>query len=206
VHIILNNTGKKFNTEWIFRNVSYTFEDHGAYAVLGRNGSGKSTFLQVLAGNIVPTSGTIRYSHKAKDIQPELIFRHLSLVAPYQELIEEFTLNEMLKFHFSFKTLMPGFTIPKIIDMLGFASQKGKPIRLYSSGMKQRVKLIMAILSDTPLLFLDEPTMNLDAAGTEWYLGLISEFMNDRLVIVCSNLEQVETGFCTGKLFIEDYK
>ena len=206
MNIILNNTGKKFNVEWIFRNISYTFGEHSAYAILGRNGSGKSTFLQVLAGNIVPTSGTISYSHLNKTITPEQIFRHLSLVAPYQELIEEFTLNEMLKFHFSFKSMMPSISIAKIIDILGFTAHKEKPIRQFSSGMKQRVKLIMAILSDTPLLLLDEPTMNLDHAGSEWYLGLINDFIKDRMVIVCSNLEKDETAFCTGKIFIEDYK
>jgi len=206
VNIILNNTGKKFNTEWIFRNVSFTFGEEQSHAILGRNGSGKSTFLQILAGNMLPTAGTVTYSHNNTPIPAEQIFRHLSLVAPYQELIEEFTLPEMLRFHFSFKNMMPGFTIGKIIDMLGFSAHREKPIRQFSSGMKQRVKLIMAILSDTPLLLLDEPTMNLDHAGSEWYLALISEFRKDRLIIVCSNLEQTETGFCTGKLFIEDYK
>jgi ABC-type multidrug transport system ATPase subunit len=206
VRIELQNTGKKFNTDWIFRNVSHIFGEHNAYAILGRNGSGKSTFLQIIAGNLLPTAGIVSYSHHDFLIPSDKVFRHLSLVAPYQELIEEFTLPEMLKFHFSFKAIMPGFTIPEIIDMIGFTAHDKKPIRLFSSGMKQRVKLIMAILSDTPLLLLDEPSMNLDQEGTAWFLGLIREFQKDRLIVVCSNLEKVETSFCTGKLFIEDYK
>lgn len=206
MNIILQNTGKKFNTDWIFRNVNFTFGGEDAYAILGRNGSGKSTFLQVLAGNIVPTSGTISYSYKNNPVPAEQIFRYLVLVAPYQELIEEFTLKEMLDFHFSFKPIMPGFSVGKLIEMLGFAAHKEKPIRQFSSGMKQRVKLIMAILSDMPLLLLDEPTMNLDQAGSAWYLDLVNEFRKNRLTIVCSNLEQAETGFCKGKILIEDYK
>jgi ABC-type multidrug transport system ATPase subunit len=204
--IELQNTGKKFNTDWIFRNLSFTFERDKAYAILGRNGSGKSTLLQVIAGNIYPTAGKVIYSINGDVINDQNIFRHISCSAPYLELIEEFKLHEMLQFHFRFKTIFPGYNINKIVGMLGFDNVRHKPIRLFSSGMKQRVKLILAFLSDTPLLLLDEPTTNLDQAGTDWYLNLIHEFSKNRTVIICSNLQHLETGFCTGKLFIEDYK
>jgi ABC-type multidrug transport system ATPase subunit len=202
----LLNTGKKFNTDWIFRNLSYAFEKDQAYAILGRNGSGKSTLLQVIAGSIHPTAGSIKYMVDGLEINDQDIFRYISVSAPYLELIEEFKLLEMLQFHFRFKTIFPGYNINKIIGMLGFKNEEHKPIRLFSSGMKQRVKLILAFLSDTPLLLLDEPTTNLDQAGTDWYLNLIHEFSKNRTVIICSNLQQLETSFCAGKLFIEDYK
>ena len=204
--INLQNTGKKFNTDWIFRNLSFTFEKDQAYAILGRNGSGKSTLLQVIAGSIHPTTGVLKYIVDGIEISDEKIFRFISCSAPYLELIEEFKLQEMLQFHFRFKTIMPGYNINKIVGMLGFKTQEHKPIRLFSSGMKQRVKLILAFLSDTPLLLLDEPTTNLDQAGIDWYLNLINEFSKNRTVIICSNHQQLETGFCTKKIFIEDYK
>lgn len=206
MEIILTDTGKKFSTEWIFRKVNVTFQDKKACAILGRNGSGKSTLLQVIAGNLNPTTGTVRYIHENQEIPVEKIFRHLVMVAPYLELIEEFTLREMLTFHFSFKSLMPGFTIEKAIDRLGFTTSSTKQLRQFSSGMKQRVKLIQAFLSDVPLILLDEPTMNLDHSGTEWYLNLVDELAKTRSVIVCSNLEKEETGFCQERIFIEDYK
>ncbi|MEI8189775.1 MAG: ATP-binding cassette domain-containing protein [candidate division NC10 bacterium] len=152
----------------IFRNLSFTFEKGHAYAILGRNGSGKSTLLQVIAGSIHPTTGTLKYTFDGMEISDEKIFRYISCSAPYLELIEEFKLQEMLQFHFRFKAALPGFTINKIIGMLGFKNQEHKPIRLFSSGMKQRVKLILAFLSDTPLLLLDEPTTNLDQAGADF--------------------------------------
>jgi ABC-type multidrug transport system ATPase subunit len=102
--------------------------------------------------------------------------------------------------------MLTGYTIKKIVGMLGLKNDEYKPIRLFSSGMKQRVKLILAFLSDTPLLLLDEPITNLDQAGTDWYLNLINEFSKNRTVIICSNLQHLETEFCTGKLLIEDYK
>ncbi len=206
IRIEIQDIGKKFNTEWIFRHVNYTFEDHLAYAILGRNGSGKSTLLQVIAGNLYPTTGKVKYILSGKEVAPEKIFQHLTIVAPYLELIEDFTLREMLDFHFSFKSIIPGHSIPKIIELLGFNKIGKNPIRLFSSGMKQRVKLVLAVLSDVPLLLLDEPTMNLDQAGVDWYLNILEKFAGNRTIIVCSNIQQQETSFCSGKLLIEDYK
>jgi len=206
MNIILDNIGKKFNTEWIFRNLSRTFEQGKSYAILGKNGSGKSTLLQVIAGNLHATLGTIKYLDEKQEISQTRIFRFLSIVAPYQELIEEFTLTEMFKFHFSFKQLMPGYSLLNVREILGFKNIDHKPLKLFSSGMKQRVKIILAMLSNTPILLLDEPANNLDQPGIEWYLELVNKFSRDRIVIVCSNLQQQETSFCSGKLFMEDYK
>lgn len=204
--IILDHTGKRFNTEWIFRDLDYTFEKGTAIAILGRNGSGKSTLLQVISGNLHPTEGTVRYYHPEREVSNHRIFRHLAIVAPYQELIEEFTLEEMVRFHFSFKKLVPGIALEDASKMLGFRAAGRKPIRLFSSGMKQRVKLLLAFLSDVPLLLLDEPTMNLDRPGVEWYLKLVGDFRDDRTLIICSNLQQQETAFCTGQILVEDFK
>lgn len=206
MNIILDNVGKKFNTEWIFRNLSLTFEQGKAYAILGKNGSGKSTLLQVIAGNLHATEGTIKYFDENIEISHARIFRYLSIVAPYQELIEEFTLSEILKFHFSFKQMMSGYSLLKINEMLGFKNIGHKPLKLFSSGMKQRVKIILAMLSNTKILLLDEPTNNLDQSGIDWYLDLVANFSTGRIVIVCSNLQQQETSFCSEKLLIENYR
>ena len=206
IRIDLQDIAKKFNTEWIFRKVSFTFEENSTSAILGRNGSGKSTLLQVVAGNLHPNAGQVIYTRNGKAIPGEDIFRQLAMVAPYMELIEDFTLREMLEFHFSFKQYLPGFDIASATELLGFSNVKFKQIRQFSSGMKQRVKLITAILSDVPLLLLDEPTMNLDKAGIDWYLGLIGNYAGDRTIIICSNLHQTESAFASKALQIEEYK
>ena len=206
MRIELQDIGKKFNTEWIFRKVSFTFEENSTSAILGRNGSGKSTLLQIVAGNIHPNSGQVIYTRDGQTISSDDIFRQIAMVAPYMELIEDFTLQEMLKFHFSFKQFLPGFDIETTTNMLGFSNVKHKQIRQFSSGMKQRVKLISAILSDVPLLLLDEPTMNLDKGGIDWYLELIGNFSGNRTIIICSNLHQTESAFASKSLQIEDFK
>jgi len=203
--ISLDNIGRRFNRDWIFRDVSYTFTLGESYAILGPNGSGKSTLLQVLNGSLSPSAGTINYTFENKVVSAEEIFKHLSLAAPYLELIEEFTLAEMIDFHFKFKACKAGLDKIAIIDLLGMDSSKNKPIRYFSSGMKQRLKLALAFCSDTPILMLDEPTSNLDAQGVEWYLGLVQQFALNRLTIVCSNQEH-EYGFCRHRLNISDFK
>jgi len=203
--ISLQNIGRRFNREWIFRGVDYTFEDHQSYAILGPNGSGKSTLLQVLTGSLAPSAGTIAYTNNNTLINVESAYTQLSLAAPYLELIEDFTLDEMIDFHFKFKSFGEGLDKDKVIDVLGLRSSRAKMLKYFSSGMKQRTKLALAFCSDTAMLMLDEPTSNLDTQGVDWYLNLIETYAANRLTIVCSN-QAHEYSFCNHLLNITDYK
>lgn len=205
MEIHLEDIGRRFNQEWIFKKVNYQFVQGQSYAVLGPNGSGKSTLLQVLAGSLSPSKGTITYSHQEKTIDVEGIYSHLALATPYLELIEEFTLLELLQFHFKFKKIMNGWTVQKLIQLLQLESSANKEIRYFSSGMKQRVKLALAFGTDSPILMLDEPTSNLDRQGLSWYVEMIQKFSENRLLIVCSN-QAHEYDFCDHQLNILDYK
>jgi ABC-type multidrug transport system ATPase subunit len=203
--ITLQNIGRRFNRDWIFRGVDHIFTSDESYAILGPNGSGKSTLLQVLNGSLSPSVGTISYAHEDKPLEVDKIFEHLSLAAPYLELIEEFTLTEMIDLHFKFKQYKAGMDSKAVIDVLGMEANKNKLIKYFSSGMKQRLKLALAFCADTPILMLDEPTSNLDAQGVDWYLGLVEKYAMNRLTIICSNQEH-EYGSCKNRLNISDYK
>ncbi len=203
--IILENIGRRFNREWIFRNITYAFESGSSYAILGANGAGKSTLLQLISGSLSSSEGTSLYQYKGKDLEVEDVFEHLSIAAPYLELIEEFTLAEHIDFHFKFKPYRLGFDRESLIDLLDLKQAKHKALKYFSSGMKQRVKLALAFCSDTAILLLDEPTSNLDQQGIEWYLSLSQRFSSDRLLIICSNQEH-EYNFCTHYIHVADYK
>jgi ABC-type multidrug transport system ATPase subunit len=205
ITISLQKIGRRFNREWIFKQVDHTFTQGQSYAILGPNGSGKSTLLQILNGSLTPSSGVLAYTLNGAPLEPENVFKYLSLAAPYLEVIEEFSLVEMIDFHFKFKTYLPGLDSDKVIGLLGFEASKNKLIRYFSSGMKQRLKLALAFCADTPLLMLDEPTSNLDTQGVDWYLSLVQQFATGRLVIICSNQEH-EYSFCKHRLLITDYK
>jgi ABC-type multidrug transport system ATPase subunit len=206
LEILLEDIGRRFNQEWVFKKINYRFVQGQSYAILGPNGSGKSTLLQVLAGSLSPSKGKITYySHQEKIIDVEKIYTHLALTAPYLELIEEFTLLELLNFHFKFKTIANGWDIHKLLQLLQLEKSANKEIRYFSSGMKQRVKLVLTCCTDSPLLMLDEPTSNLDNQGVEWYLELIKTFASNKLLLICSN-QTHEHDFCDHRFNILDYK
>ncbi|KRT17661.1 ABC transporter ATP-binding protein [Pedobacter ginsenosidimutans] len=204
MNITLQNVGRRFNKEWIFRNLSTEFTSGNSYAILGPNGSGKSTLLSVLTGSLSPSEGEISFSD-TKEIAIENIYKYISLAAPYLELVETFTLKESIDFHFKFKNFAQGLDSKKLITILGLEKAANKEIKYFSSGMKQRTKLALACCTDTPILFLDEPTSNLDVQGINWYRELIENFGKDRLTIIGSNQIQ-EYDFCTNQIQISDYK
>ena len=202
--ITLNNVGRRFNKEWIFRNLTTEFTSGNSYAILGPNGSGKSTLLSVLTGSLSPSEGEISFS-AVKEIPVEYIYQQISLAAPYLELVETFTLTEIIDFHFKFKNFAPGIDRKTLISILGLEKSANKEIKYFSSGMKQRTKLALACCSDSPILFLDEPTSNLDVQGEDWYRELIKNFTKDKLTIIGSNQFR-EYEFCNMQIQITDYK
>ncbi|MDN3586582.1 ABC transporter ATP-binding protein [Pedobacter aquatilis] len=203
--IVLDNVGRRFNKEWIFRNLNFEFNSGNSYAILGPNGSGKSTLLSVIIGNLTPSEGNLSFSKNNADIPVEDIYKHISLAAPYLELVETFTLREAIDFHFKFKSYANGVDAKSIISVLGLEKSINKQIKYFSSGMKQRTKLALACCSNAPLLFLDEPTSNLDVQGISWYHELIENFTKDRLTIIGSN-QISEYEFCTAQIQIADFK
>ncbi|WP_026902856.1 ABC transporter ATP-binding protein [Pedobacter glucosidilyticus] len=206
MEIILNQVSRRFNREWIFKEINYTFSSGNAYALLGINGSGKSTLLQIISGSLAPSAGIISYKDgEGNPIEVENIFEHISIAAPYLELIEDFTLQEIIKFHFSFKKRFLHQSDDDVIAILNMAANKNKAVKYFSSGMKQRVKLALAFLSDTPILILDEPTANLDEQGSNWYLEMIKKYSQNRLILIGSNQPQ-EYSFSENHLYLANYK
>ena len=186
MQITLTEAGKRYNREWIFRNISAVFQGPAVYAITGPNGSGKSTLLQVIAGSTPISEGSCTYQTAAGVVLPdEQVFRHIAYAAPYLELIEEMTATELLQFHQGFQAMTA--SISTQLAGVGLAQAAHKQIRYFSSGMKQRLKLAQAFFSDTPVLFLDEPTANLDAAGAGIYQELLQTQAANRLVLIASN-------------------
>jgi ABC-2 type transport system ATP-binding protein len=202
----LNKLGKRYKREWIFKQIDRHFDGGTTCAILGANGAGKSTFLKVLSGHLSPTQGNISYIYKGQTLDISEVYRHLAIAAPYIELIEEFTLAEAIRFHRNFKKMynLPGKD--GLLEVLALPrSATNKEIRHFSSGMKQRLKLALAICSDVPLLLLDEPTTNLDAQGVAWFHSLLGGFSEGRTIFVASNVAD-DVAFCTEQLTILDYK
>ncbi len=198
--------GRRYGRQWIFRRLSHEFRAGTATAVLGPNGAGKSTLLTILAGQLLPSEGEVAYSRGGRALPPAAVPQLLAYCAPYLELPEDFTLLELLAFHTRLKPLRPGLTVAGLVDMMYLYKARHQAVRTFSSGMKQRLKLGMALYAAAPLLLLDEPTTNLDAQGAAWYQEHVARVRGaDRLVIVSSNVP-AEYGFCEAQVRITDFQ
>jgi len=198
--------GRRYGRQWIFKDLSHAFGPGTATAVLGPNGAGKSTLLSILAGQLLPTAGQVQYTLAARPLAVAEVPRQLAYCAPYLELPEDFTLLELLAFHTRLKPLRPGITTASLVDIMYLQKARHQPVREFSSGMKQRLKLGLALYAAAPLLLLDEPTTNLDATGAAWYQEHVARVRDaQRLVIVSSNVP-AEYAFCEAQVRITDFQ
>lgn len=203
--IQLQAVSKRFNYDWIFRNLDYTFSAGDKIAITGANGSGKSTLMRILSGQLSPSEGSVAFTFNGGKLAPDMVYSKISYAAPYIDLIEEFSFAELLHFQKQFKPTVQNLPVRECIAISGLERHRNKLIKNYSSGMKQRVKLSLAILADVPVVLLDEPTTNLDAAGVAWYQELIGRYGGDRCIVVSSNITR-EYEFCEAVIQIEKYK
>ncbi len=151
------------------------------------------------------TEGELNFKSGDYSISMDDVYKHLVISAPYLELPEEFTLEEFLRFHFSFKKLDSPVPFGELVELLHLKNAVNKPISLFSSGMKQRLKLGICFFSQSPLVLLDEPTSNLDEKGIQWYRNLIADFGKSKCLLIASN-DSREYDFCEQILCLEDYK
>ena len=185
MRVKLNKVGKRFNKEWILRNLSLDIPSQSSLSITGANGSGKSTLIKLISAYMEPTSGNIQYFENKKTYPIESIPQSIGLAAPYVDLIEEFSLKEHVEFHFKFRSTP--FSLDEIITRTNFQFSIDKKVQDFSSGMKQRLKLALAIHAENKLLILDEPTSNLDQEGIEWYRDQILQKIGTCTIIVASN-------------------
>jgi len=206
MQIQVTAASKRFNKEWIFSNLDFSFVTGQHYALIGNNGSGKSTLLQIIAGYIGLTKGQINWvDNNGQSIDSSTIFQHISIAAPYLELVEEFTALEQIAFHQQFKSIQSKIHPNEILEKIGLSKAADKQIRNFSSGMKQRLKLALAIFDQAPILLLDEPCSNLDQEGIQTYHQLMQAYAMHKLIIVASNDPQ-EYQFCGKELSLSDFK
>lgn len=195
--IIAQHIEKRFIGKAIFRNINFTITPDEPLAILGVNGSGKSTLLKIIAGMISPDKGSVNFfDNTQKKIPQEKIYKHIAFVAAYTEIIEEFSLEEMLLFQASFVSPVHNMSVSQIIEILRMGKHKHKMLKKFSSGMKQKVKIALAVLFSKDILLLDEPCTNMDNENSNWYNELLQKYLNNRLLIVCSNKNSDEYSAC----------
>ena len=200
MEILVRNLSKKFRQEFVIRDFNYRFHSGNSYALTGPNGSGKSTLLQLIAQFTLPNAGSV----EMLGIDPASVYSQITYAAPYVELIEEYTLEEHLHILIKNNYLPASITLDFLEEFIDLQPGRTKLIKNYSSGMRQKIKLGFALLSERPVLLLDEPTTNFDEKAKEWFFNKLNN-QREKLLIIASN-EGREIDFCTESISISDFK
>ena len=200
MEILATNLSKKFRQEFVIRDFSHQFKAGNSYAISGPNGSGKSTLLQLIAQFTLPNSGKIEMT----GIDPELVYTQITYAAPYVELIEEYTLTEHLAILVKNNYLPSSIEIDTFEEFIDLQPGRFKLIKNYSSGMRQKLKLGFALLSERPVLLLDEPTTNFDEQAKQWFFNRLNDQRHKLIIIASNELREIE--FCSEKIAIVEFK
>lgn len=198
------DSGKKFGRDWIFKGVNEQFRKGEKVAILGPNGSGKSTFLMSISGFYALSKGKVAFVTDGKTEEDLDVYRHYSLISPLLDLPDDFSIDEFLDMHFRLKKMKSGWDKERMYSITGLENAKNRQLKNLSSGMRQRIKLLMAFVPDVPVVFLDEPCTNLDEKGIELYRTLVEE-SRDQLLLIASNMK-AEYDFCERIVSMEELR
>ena len=182
-----SSLSKRFEYHYVVKDFNFIFNSSHKYGISGPNGSGKSTLMKILSGYLSPSEGSVRYSLQDMEISRSDVYKHISFSAPYVLPAEEFSLQEIYKFHFQFKQSRHRIDYKDFLAILQWKDTGDKYFRNFSSGMKQKVSLALSLLSDTELLLLDEPTSYLDEDAKKWFYNTLAENCSNRTLILASN-------------------
>jgi heme exporter protein A len=187
---------KTFGRRLIFRDINFNLKAALIFGISGPNGSGKSTLVKIIANLLSPSSGKLVHNLNGKEIKPERLHNHIGLVSPYLVLYDEFTAYENLHYFSQIRGI--SFNKERIDDLLNkflLLNRRDDLVKTYSSGMKQRLKFIFALMHSPKLIILDEPTSNLDDEGKEVVYELIKEEGGKNIIIIASN-ERTDLNLC----------
>ncbi len=205
MHIQATDISKKLGRQWVIKHFTYRFDSDRIFGIAGDNGSGKSTLLQLLSTFMEPTKGNCRFVSEGKPVPEKDIFKCFSVAAPYLQLIPHLTIREQLHFTRDLKGWSHQLSTQKVLQATGLEQHADKALQQLSSGMKQRIRLMSALASDVPFVFLDEPTTNLDTTSKDWFLEQCDRFRTKKSLIIASN-EGFDLQLCAETLEMSDYK
>jgi len=172
----------------VFEGLNFKLREGTILTVVGKNGSGKTTLLRILAGILSPSKGKVLYSTNGENLKGERLQKIISLVAPDLCLYDELTALENLRFlskvqgfHFTQEELV------KKMEQVGLANRGFDLVGSFSSGMKQRLKYVTALLKEPLMLLLDEPKANLDEEGVSFLEEVIRDQKGRGILIWATN-------------------
>lgn len=202
----IENLTKIFGKRLIFKNLQKMYGAPGIYGISGPNGTGKSTLVKVMAGLISPTRGSIIHKKGEKIIAHEEVHNYIGFAAPYLVLYDEFTAIENITSLLKIRGCIPDMDyITSLFKQVNLFERMNDISGTFSSGMKQRLRLIFALAHNPEVIILDEPTSNLDDSGKEICYEILRKLSAEKIIIIASN-EQSDLALCEDILHLETFK
>ncbi len=179
-----DNICKNYNRQNVLNNISLFASEKYSVAITGKNGSGKSTLIKILTRFVTPTSGRIFHYDNNFLIQPEKLNNYFSIVAPYLMLYEELTALEHLRFVKKLKKINNASSEVELLKQFSLFDSGNKKVGSFSSGMIQRLRYCIALISNPKILLLDEPTSNLDSEGEDLVYFLMKSAKKNNITLI----------------------
>lgn len=177
--IVVENLGKRFGAQWVFRHLEFDLSLGDCLLVLGSNGSGKSTLLRVLAGLEQQTEGNRRLRTATNDDRLAIGYS-----SPEMRLYPNLTSAE----HLNLAASLRGLPNPKnLLEQVGLSKSSDKLTSELSTGMRARLRLALALQSSPPILLLDEPGLGLDEYGSQLVEDIAKEQSRKGVLILATN-------------------
>lgn len=205
ITIQADNLSKKYNRQLIFKDVSFFSSEKYNLAITGKNGSGKSTLLKIIARLVSATTGKILHFNNEFQIFEKDLNKYISIVSPYLMLYEELTALEHLKFVSKLKNNSTDVEIENILKKFSIYSCATKKVGSYSSGMVQRLRYCIALISKPKILLLDEPTSNLDSEGEELVFDIMQNTKSCGINLIYATNQKSELKFADNEIDLNEY-
>jgi len=197
---------KTFGRRLIFNDINFRLAEPGIFGISGPNGSGKSTLVKIIAGLLSSTKGKVSYKNSEKEIIPEKLHNHIGFVSPYLILYEEFSAWENLEYFAKIRGIsFDKDYAKKLLERFLLYNRRNDLVKTYSSGMKQRMKFIFALIHRPELLIFDEPTSNLDNEGRNSVYEIIEDKSKESIIIIASN-DKADLDLCPEILDLTAFK
>jgi ABC-2 type transport system ATP-binding protein len=196
--IQIGGVSKRYGRTVALKDVSFDVGRQEVFALLGPNGAGKTTMLHIMCTILRPDTGTVRIGGLDALAQPTKSRRDIGVVFQEPSLDDRLTVYENLNFHglvYGVPSPLRRRRIAELLDLVELTDWRDRLVRTLSSGMKRRVEVARALVHESRILFLDEPTVGLDAQSREriWRHIARSREQRDLTIVVTTHyIEEVE--------------
>lgn len=194
---------KSYGSRHVIRSINVSCTSGDIVGIVGPNGSGKSTLLRMLSGTLRPDTGHVQIAIDGDVVPSADLHRHIGVVAPYLQIYDEFTAQELLTLQRRLRgDHRPSATIQSTLESVGLHDRSTDTIRTLSSGLRQRVLIALAIDHEPAVLLLDEPTITLDASGQELVRHHVVTHHKRGGVLCIATNDSTERSWCTREIAV----